>query len=70
MNIVMHWPQWVFVAWVGLMLLNAVLPPVDWEELALKLIIWGGLSVVLAAGGFFTQACMRLPVSVAVAATD
>lgn len=59
MVIVMHWPQWVFAALVCFMLLNAVLPPIERMEVVSKLIIWGGLTVVLAAGGFFSQACAQ-----------
>ena len=59
MAIVMHWPQWVFLVLVFFMLLNAILPPIGWQELALKLVVWGGLSMVLLLGGFFSQACAQ-----------
>lgn len=59
MNIVLHWPQWVVLAWVFVMLLNAVLPPFAWEELAVKSIVWGGVTIVLLLGGFFSQACAQ-----------
>lgn len=55
----MHWPQWVFLALVGLMLLNAVLLPIDRTELLTKLVVWGGLTAVLFAGGFFGSACAQ-----------
>ncbi len=61
MAVVMHWQQWVFVALVFLMFLNAVLPPFDKQELLVKLFIWGGLSIVLVLGGFFSHACAQVP---------
>jgi soluble lytic murein transglycosylase-like protein len=61
MQIIMHWPQWVVLGLVCFMFFNAVLPPIDRFEVVSKAIIWGGLIIVLVAGGFFSQACAQVP---------
>ena len=55
----LHWPQMVVLAWIGIVLLNAILPPFDKSELYYKLAVWGTLLVMLWCGGFFSQACAQ-----------
>lgn len=53
MVFVMHWPQWVFVALVCVVIFD------DLDMLGPKLVFFFILTAVLIAGGFFSQACAQ-----------